>query len=176
MALWPTSNSLSISFWIRLCYTFIWAVFKPHTEWSDAQRVNAPTTILLTTVVISYGFNCFGHRVYTPQTCTYRNIVKLLIQSCTFTRESWFNLQSLIQLEFAETYKSGWLKNGRGYVQNGKKVASLFSSALHSSFHVEESWQLRAEFNVCLNGTSIQVEKYQRTSILKSDGSLGRFN
>ena len=41
--LWPDSNSWSISSWITLSCTFLCLAFKSHTEWSNAQRVCAPT-------------------------------------------------------------------------------------------------------------------------------------
>ena len=44
---WSSSNSYNISSWKRQHYSFIWAVFKLHTEWSNAQRVSAQTTTIL---------------------------------------------------------------------------------------------------------------------------------
>ena len=56
------STALSTSFQIRLCCTFICAAFKSHMEWSNSQRVSAPTaTILPTAVGIYHNFNYFGN-------------------------------------------------------------------------------------------------------------------
>ena len=53
---WPNSKPQSVSSWVRLHCMSIWAVFKTHTDWSNAQHVRAPfTTILPTTVTWAYG-------------------------------------------------------------------------------------------------------------------------
>ena len=49
----------SISTWIRLCKTFIYAAFKSHTKWSNAQHVITPTTM-----GTYYGLKCFSHVIY----------------------------------------------------------------------------------------------------------------
>ena len=53
--LWSSSNSLSS--WIRLNCTFICVTFKSHIEWSHAECISAPTTIMIlpTAVSTSYG-------------------------------------------------------------------------------------------------------------------------
>ena len=44
------------------------------TEWSNAQCVNAPTTMILPAIEgTSYRLNCFGHVIYMSQTKTYKN-------------------------------------------------------------------------------------------------------
>ena len=46
-ALWPSSNSSSISSRIIFRYRFICATFKSYKDWSHAQRVSAPITTIL---------------------------------------------------------------------------------------------------------------------------------
>ena len=63
----------------------ICAAFKSHMEWSNAQHVSTPTTMILTTIMATYhSLNCFGHVVYTLQTSLYQNMAKLLIRSSNF--------------------------------------------------------------------------------------------
>ena len=65
--------------WFYRSVTFINAAFKSHTKWSNVQRVCAPTTTILATMVgTSNGLNWFGHMIYVPQTNTYQNNAKLL--------------------------------------------------------------------------------------------------
>ena len=48
-------------------------------EWSNAQCVNTPTTMILSTMVgIYFGLNYFSHIIYAPQINMYQNIAKLL--------------------------------------------------------------------------------------------------
>ena len=52
-----------------LCCSFICAAFKSYTEWSNAQHVSTPSTmILLITVGTLQRLKCFGHLVYVLQT------------------------------------------------------------------------------------------------------------
>ena len=81
--LYPSLNLSSKSSQIRLCCLFICEAFKSHTEWSNAQHVSTPITMILpTTVSTFHGLNCFGHVIYELQTSLYQNIVKLLTQPC----------------------------------------------------------------------------------------------
>ena len=58
-------------------------------EWSNAQHVSTPTTMILpTTVGTLHSLNCFGHIIYAPQTSMYQNIAKLLTQPSIFMKEN----------------------------------------------------------------------------------------
>ena len=60
--LWPSSNSKSISSWIRRHCMLTCATLKSHTEWSNGQCFCIPTTtILSTTAGIYNGLNCFSN-------------------------------------------------------------------------------------------------------------------
>ena len=61
-------------------YILIWAIFKSHTNCSNARRVSAQTTtILLNIAGIYQSFNSFVHRIYQPQTSMNQNIAILLV-------------------------------------------------------------------------------------------------
>ena len=65
LALWPKVRS-------RWCCTFVCVAFTWHTEWSNTQRVSAPTTTLLaTTVATFHSLNWFDHLIYASQISTY---------------------------------------------------------------------------------------------------------
>ena len=79
---WWWSNPYSVNFRIRRRWTFIFAVFKLHTGWSNAQCVSAPTNMILPTTAGTYhGFNCFSDVRYALQTNTYRNYCKTFLLS-----------------------------------------------------------------------------------------------
>ena len=68
MALLPSLNLWSISFYIRLCSMFLCAAFKSHAKWSNAQCVSTQTTMILPTKVGTFhGLKCFGHVIYVQQ-------------------------------------------------------------------------------------------------------------
>ena len=54
VALWLSLNSQSISSQIRQRCMFLWAAFKSHTNWCNAQRVRTPTTTILQTTLSTF--------------------------------------------------------------------------------------------------------------------------
>ena len=79
-----TTKHLSVddNIYICLCCTFIYAAFKSHTEWSNAQQVSIPTTTIQpTTVCTCHALKCFSHMIFLWQTNTYQNIAELLTHS-----------------------------------------------------------------------------------------------
>ena len=71
-----SSNLWSISSRFSLFCTFICAIFKSHIEWSNAQPVSAPTTMILQTLASSSRLV-----IYAPQTSTYvRNFWLTLVE------------------------------------------------------------------------------------------------
>ena len=58
--LWLSLKSQSISSRIRLHWLFIYVAFKSHTEWSYAERVSAPATMMLLTTVGTTHCSNFG--------------------------------------------------------------------------------------------------------------------
>ena len=60
--------------------TVICAGFKSQTEWCNAQRVSAPTTMILPTTEGTFNRCCnfFDHVIFSPQISTYQHRAKLL--------------------------------------------------------------------------------------------------
>ena len=54
LSLWPSSNLKNITSKIRLYCIFICVAFKSHTEWSNAQCVSIPITIILPTLAVTF--------------------------------------------------------------------------------------------------------------------------
>ena len=91
-------------------------VFKSLMEWSNAQWVSALITMILPTTVGTYhGLNYFSHVIYTLQTSTYHNIVKLF-DSPKYKGTLWFIYKKIIiiinysNVEFLTSYSTiAWL-------------------------------------------------------------------
>ena len=66
-------------------FPIIFAAIKFDIVWSNALRVSAPTTTILTTTAHTFnGLNCFGHVIHAPQTSNFENMAKLLTHPSTF--------------------------------------------------------------------------------------------
>ena len=106
--LWPNSNFwIIISSQIRLHFMFFCAAFKSHTQWSNTQHVNAPTTTILpTTTSTNLSLNCFGHMIYAAKTSTYQDIVKLLTHWFDHTNK-WYMHNPTSVLD-NDTHKHLW--------------------------------------------------------------------
>ena len=67
-----SSSLKSMSFWIRLCCTFIFEAFKSFMLWSSLQCINSLTTALLPIPADTFhSFNCCVHMIYSLQICSY---------------------------------------------------------------------------------------------------------
>ena len=115
---------------IRWDCTLICMVLKSSTEWSRAQHVSTPTTMILTTTMGPFnGLNFFSNRIRTSQISTYQNSAKLLTHPCTYiryqlqasyvsshTEELWYN-ETVCQWMTIYTLPHGgwalWLRNFR---------------------------------------------------------------
>ena len=71
------------------------------TQWSNAQCVSAPITILPTIVRPYHHLNCIGHILYVPQTSVCQNIAQLLTHPVIFI-ELFFYMLYLMSLKNPE--------------------------------------------------------------------------